>query len=376
MAEPFKNLVGAQLVADLQSHLRRVHRRFPADRFVQLATTGLDALELKARVQHVAKALSATLPTDFVLAADVIEAALLPARLDDDLQALRTGPEGLAGFAVWPLTEFVAAQGLRHPERALQALHAMTQRATAEFAIRPFLVEHERLTLATLQRWTRDASPHVRRLVSEGSRPRLPWGLQLQRFIADPSPTLPLLEALQDDPSEYVRRSVANHLNDIAKDHPAVVAEWLDRFLPDASKPRRALLKHASRTLVKRGDQRVLRAWGLGGALRGEVQLRLSPTRPRIGTFVELQIELCAKGKQPQPIVLDYRVGRQRKDGGTTQKVWKGFHLTLAAGEVRELRKRHPLRQVSTRRLEPGAHKVTVLVNGREVAAAAFELRA
>lgn len=376
MAEPFKNLVGAQLVADLQSHLRRVHRRFPADRFGQLATTGLDALELKARIQHVAKALTATLPTDFGQAADVIEGALLPARLDDDLRALRTGPEGLAGFAVWPLTEFVAAQGLPHPERALAALHALTQRATAEFAIRPFLVEHERLTLATLQRWTGDASPHVRRLVSEGSRPRLPWGLQLQRFIADPSPTLPLLEALQDDPSEYVRRSVANHLNDIAKDHPAVVAGWLERFLPDAPPPRRALLQHACRTLVKRGDQRVLRAWGLGGALRGEVQLRLAPRQPRLGTFVELQVTLRASGKRPQALVVDYRVSRQRANGTTTQKVWKGWRLTLAAGEVRELTKRHALRPVSTRRLEPGKHTVALLCNGREVAAASFDLRA
>jgi 3-methyladenine DNA glycosylase AlkC len=107
--------------------------------------------------------------------------------------------------------------------RALRCLHALTQRFTAEFAIRPFIVQHPQRTLATLQRWVHDPSAHVRRLVSEGSRPRLPWGLRLQALVRDPSPTLPLLRALQDDPSAYVRRSVANHLNDIAKDHPALV---------------------------------------------------------------------------------------------------------------------------------------------------------
>ncbi len=114
-------------------------------------------------------------------------------------------------------------------------LHAITQRFTAEWAIRPFIVAHPALCFATLERWVDDPSVHVRRLVSEGSRPRLPWGLQLKSLIADPTPTLPLLEALQDDASEYVRRSVANHLNDIAKDHPQLIAQWLERHLPGAS---------------------------------------------------------------------------------------------------------------------------------------------
>ena len=325
---------------------------------------------------QVCDALQATLPAHFETAAALLETALAPATADDAVSPPPGLHDGLRGWVLWPVGEFIARAGQARPARALAALHALTQRFTAEFAIRPFIVQHPALCFDTFARWQHDPSAHVRRLVSEGSRPRLPWGQRLQALVRDPSPALPLLRTLQDDRSAYVRRSVANHLNDIAKDHPAVVAEWLERFLPDASKPRRALLKHASRTLVKRGDQRVLRAWGLGGALRGEVQLRLSPTRPRLGTFVELQIELRAKGKQPQAIVLDYRVGRQRKNGGSTQKVWTGFQLTLAAGEVRELRKRHPLRQVSTRRLEPGAHTVTVLVNGREVATAAFELRA
>ena len=152
------------------------------------------------------------------------------------------------------------------PERALPTLAELTQRFTAEFAIRPFISRHPQPTLDTLARWVHDPSAHVRRLVSEGSRPRLPWGLRLQALVQDPSPTLPLLRALQDDPSAYVRRSVANHLNDIAKDHPDLVARWVGEHRAGASAERAALLRHASRTLIKKGHPEVLAAWGLDHA--------------------------------------------------------------------------------------------------------------
>src|SRR5690606_10039923 len=145
-------------------------------------------LELKARVAHVSAALDAVLPTDFEQACAVIEGSLQPARDDTDLSALRTDDRGLAGWVVWPMAEFVARRGMAMPERALDALHALTQRETAEFAIRPFLLEHRDLAFATLHRWVHDKSAHVRRLVSEGTRPRLPWGVQLKFLIADPTP--------------------------------------------------------------------------------------------------------------------------------------------------------------------------------------------
>lgn len=374
--EPFKNRIDAALVRAAASHLSRVHRAFPHERFVRLATDGLAALELKARVQHVAAAFAATLPGSFAAAADVLEASLAPARADTDLGALRVGDDGLAGWIVWPMTDFVATNGLSDPRRALRALHAMTQRFTAEYAVRPFFVEHEALVLATLREWAGDPSAHVRRLVSEGSRPRLPWGLQLRSLIADPSPTLPLLEALQDDPSEYVRRSVANHLNDIAKDHADVVGAWLERHLPGASPQRRAMLGHASRTLVKRGDPRVLRALGLGQPLRGSASLVLRPSTARIGDSVAVVVVLRSTARTAQSLVVDYRVHHVLASGSTGAKVWKGWRVDLAPHEKRELSKKHSLRQVTTRRLRAGRHAVDLLVNGKVVARAAFVLRA
>jgi 3-methyladenine DNA glycosylase AlkC len=225
-------------------------------------------------------------------------------------------------------------------------------------------------------RWTSDPSAHVRRLVSEGSRPRLPWGIQLKPLVADPSPTLPLLRALQDDPSDYVRRSVANHLNDIAKDHPAIVADWLETHLPDAPAARRRLLRHASRTLIKRGERRVLAAWGLGAALRGQATLAVSPRRIRVGESVLFKVALASSARGPQALAIDYVIHHVRADGGSAPKVFKGWHKALPAGATLALERRHAVVPISTRRYYPGRHRVELQVNGRVVAEAFFDLAA
>jgi len=374
MAEPFKNKINAGVVRQMRRQLTRAWPDFDGARFEKRALAGLEALALKARAQHLCDALEATLPQDFEAAAAILEASLAPVRGDEEPGALVAGDAGLAGWAVWPLTEYVARRGLAAPQRALRALHAMTQRFTAEWAIRPFIVAHPVLVFDTLQRWTGDASPHVRRLVSEGSRPRLPWGLQLKGLIADPSPTLPLLAALQDDPSEYVRRSVANHLNDIAKDHPALVASWLECHLAGAPPPRRALLRHASRTLIKRGDARVLQAWGLGRRFAGEAALTLSARRVAVGETFTLTLSLRSIARRAQQLVVDYAVHHVKAHGHTTAKVFKGWTIELAPGESRELAKRHSMREVSTRRYHAGRHALDVRINGRVVAEANFEL--
>ncbi|HEY0858464.1 MAG TPA: DNA alkylation repair protein [Albitalea sp.] len=360
MAEPFKNFLNDSVVADLSRRLQRAGPSFDARRFESIALPGLAELELKARAMQIATALEAGLPDDFAAAAALLDSAIA---------------DGLAGWALWPVGEFVARRGLATPERALALLKNLTQRFTAEWAIRPFIVQHPSLTCATLARWTKDPNEHVRRLVSEGSRPRLPWGLQLKGLIADPSPTLPLLEALLDDDSAYVRRSVANHLNDIARDHPHLLADWLERHLPGASPERRALLRHASRSLIKGGNVRVLQAWGLGAALRGEAQLDVEPRRIRLGESLTLEVTLTSRARRAQPLVIDYAVHHVKANGATSPKVFKGWTLELAAGETRALRKTHAVKPITTRRYFAGAHRVELLVNGRVAAEAGFELR-
>ncbi len=376
MAEPFKNLINADAVDAISHHLHRVWPGFDQRAFSQQALAGLHALELKARVMQVAQALVAALPADVDRAAGLLEASLGPAGTGDDLASLRTSAAGLAGWPVWPLTEAITLLAApAQPARGLQALHAMTQRLTAEYAIRPFLIRHPETSFATLARWVQDPSAHVRRLVSEGSRPRLPWGLRLQALVVDPAPTLPLLLRLQDDASGYVRRSVANHLNDIAKDHPARVAQWLAVHLPGASAERAALLRHASRTLIKQGDAAVLAAWGLGTPFCGQCRLLLSASRLVVGERVILQIDLHSQASQPQKLVIDYAVHHVNARGGSSAKVFKGRVIELAPGERRQLEKHHSLQPVSTRRYHAGRHRIELRINGQVRAEADFELR-
>ena len=375
MAEPFKNLINAQAVSAAGRHLQRSWPAFDRHRFEALALDGLELLELKARAQHICAALEATLPADFDAAATTIETSLAPAGDENAPSSQQSGEQGLAGWVVWPLTEFVARRGMATPERALQALHALTQRFTAEWAVRPFIEQHPTLAFATLARWTRDDSPHVRRLASEGSRPRLPWGLQLKGLIVDPAPTLPLLRALQDDPSDYVRRSVANHLNDIAKDHPALVAQWVEEQLPNASVQRKALLKHACRTLITKGDARILKAWGLGQRLRGEAALSVTPKRVTVGDSLSLAVTLRSASPRTQKLAVDYAVHHVKASGQTSAKVFKGWVLELAAHDERVLTKSHSMRLITTRRYHAGRHAVDVRVNGEVVASATFDLR-
>lgn len=379
MAEPFKNLINRDTVAHAAEHLQRAASRFDQPRFLRVGNANLDALEFKARAMQLADALEAALPADFDEAASTIERALAPAlAFDPKGEPLGLGSalsdQGLSGWALWGVGEFVARRGLHTVPRALDCLHAITQRFTAEFAIRPFIDQHPQTVFPILTRWASDPSAHVRRLVSEGSRPRLPWGLRLQQLVVDPAPTLPLLLALQNDSSAYVRRSVANHLNDVAKDHPDRVAQWVATHLQGATPERKALLRHASRGLIKQGHEATLRAWGLGQAFQGDAVAQLSEHTVAIGDALHLQLMLRSKSRQPQPLEVDYVVHHMRANGGTSPKVFKGWKLTLEPHGRTTLNKRHSLRPVTTRQLYPGAHAIDVQINGKAVARLPFEL--
>lgn len=373
MADAFKLLIDGGRIREAGLHLQRAWPGFDRRGFEKQALAGLDALEFKARAMQVADALEACLPDDFDDAAGIIESALGPPGEGDAL-GFRTTDAGLAGWICWSLGEYISRRGLEQPERALRALHALTQRFTAEFAIRPLLLRHPALGFRTLLRWTADPSAHVRRLASEGSRPRLPWSLQLKPLIADPTPALPLLRALQDDASAYVRRSVANHLNDIARDHPALVADWVHEHLPGASPERRALLRHASRSLIKKGHPATLKAWGLGRAFKGEARFRVAPKHVRIGEKLQLRVVLESQARHSQSLAIDYLVHYVKSNGSASAKVFKGWTLNLAAGEIRRLEKAHSFRPVTTRTLYPGTHRVQLQANGKVLAEAAINL--
>lgn len=377
MPEAFKNLINSRTVTQAAIHLHRAWPALDRQRFEQLAGNGLDALEMKARAMQIAQALDECLPAAFEQAADIVEAALAPIGTPNGANGSARDDVGLNGWVVWSLGEFVARRVGRVPadlHRGLQCLHALTQRFTAEFAIRPLLRDHPGEVWPVLMRWSDDASAAVRRLASEGSRPRLPWGLRLQASVVDPRPAFVLLEKLQDDPDDVVRRSVANHLNDIAKDHPELLADWLDQHLADANPERRTLLRHASRTLIKQGHPRVMAAWGIGGRFKGEATFAVAPKEVQVGDAVTLTLQLQSRSRSAQTLAVDYTMHHITARGTPSPKVFKGWSLTLEPGETRTLSRRHSLKVITTRRYYAGWHAITVNINGAQVADAGFTL--
>jgi hypothetical protein len=179
---------------------------------------------------------------------------------------------------------------------------------------------------------------------------------------------------LQDDNSEYVRRSVANHLNDIAKDHPQLVVDWVKRYLPGASNERRALLSHASRTLIKQGNAGVLALWGAGSAFDGRCTLKAAPKRVVVGDNIQLTLTLHSTSHADQSLLIDYAVHHVKANGSASPKVFKGWKITLAAGESRTLLKQHSFKTVTTRRYHSGRHAIEVSVNGAVCASADIDL--
>ncbi len=247
-------------MACLAENIAGVSPSFDADGFRRDALTGLGPLGILDRGLKLARDLRRHLPPRYAEAVRVLLDSLTPPLSQtDDL--------GLAVFFYLPHVCFVAEYGLDPAhnggadpfEISMTAQHELTRRFSAEFSIRPFLIHAPERTLARLMEWTSDRDPHVRRLCSEGSRPRLPWAVRLPDFVKNPRPVLPILEALKDDPELYVRRSVANHLGDIAKDHPVLAFDLCERWLRGASENRKWLIRHALRHPAKKGDQRALK---------------------------------------------------------------------------------------------------------------------
>ncbi len=367
--QPFKEGLDAAAVRRLARNVAAVHAAFPRQRFVRSATRGLSDLELKARVFHIVGALRLHLPQNPKTAIAVLLRAGKGWNAEET-----TGPT--SGFAAWPLIDFVGEHGLESFDSSLKALRKLTQLFSAEFAIRPFLERDPERALRALHTWTADRDPHVRRLVSEGTRPRLPWGRRLRRFQEDPTETLALLEALKDDDSEYVRRSVANHLNDVSKDHPERAVAVCARWAKGASPERLWIVRHALRSLIKAGDSGALKVLGFDPKAKVEVRgLTLSKKGLRLGQDLGFEFELRSRSTKAQRLVVDYAVHHVKANGSLRPKVFKLKTLELGPRATTFVGKTHKLRKISTRRYYSGRHAIEILVNGAPRAKAEFDLR-
>ena len=368
MAEPLVAQYGPDVPQAIARMVAAVHPRFDVDAFLHDALSGYDALALMPRGKHIARALHKHLPADYGEAVRILLASV-------DQPHGRAPGLSLASFLFLPHTVFVAEFGLAHFDVSMQAQHALTQRFTAEFSIRPFLQKHTEATMERLTEWTRDPSEHVRRLVSEGTRPRLPWASRLPAFQRDPAPVLALLERLKDDPALYVRRSVANNLNDIGKDHPGVLAATANAWLQGATPERRWIVQHALRSAVKRGEPGALAALGFGTSAEVVIgQHSISPQRAKVGGKLEVAFDVTNNTAQPQRVLVDFAVHYVKANGQSRAKVFKLKTLDLAAHETQRVGKTISLAEMTTRKHYPGTHRVDVILNGQPQPLGAFEL--
>jgi len=373
MAEPFKNLLTKKIIATMAAHFQNQWSEFDNKGFVRTATNNFESLELKARTERITETMIDYFPADFEHAAKIILASLGPP-LADDLSADSVDADGIAGWAIMPLAHYVGLRGHNHFDLSMTLFKEMTQRASAEFGIRFFILVEPNKTLAVLKTWTTDDNQHVRRLVSEGIRPRLPWAMRLPIFIEDPAPVIDLLEQLKDDKSEYVRRSVANNLNDIAKDHPDLVAQIAAQWLHEASKERTKLIKHACRTLIKSGHKKTLAVLGFKPARIKQTSIDISTPTVVFGDALQFTLSICSDIKQDQAVIIDYIIHHQKANGTTSPKVFKWRTTTLVANKTLTITKKHALKKITTRVYYPGLHRLEIMVNGVSVAKADFQL--
>lgn len=354
-----KDILGPQALETIADAGTAAAARFDRGAFLRAASHGLEALSIMERVRHIADALHPALPGAYADRLDVLRAM---------------APRLTHGFQAIAISEYVARHGLADFDASMDALADLTRFGSAEFAIRPFLMADSARALATMTRWKNSDDDHVRRLASEGARPRLPWAARVPALRADPTLAAPILEALKADPSLYVRKSVANHLNDIAKDRP----EWLLARLagwPQEDARTAWIVRHALRTLIKQGDPGALALIGVGhGAAVRVRDFAIVPATVRLGDRIAIGAEILSDSPDNQPLVVDYRIHYARAGGKTAPKVFKLKSFELAAGDTATLRINQTIRDFSTRRHHPGRHEVELIVNGRTMATAAFDL--
>jgi 3-methyladenine DNA glycosylase AlkC len=332
---------------------------------LRAAGTSLGPLPLRARSDLLRDALLTDIPGDFAALAT----------------SVRKFAASLHGWMVWPVTTAVAERavsdgGTAAFDDAMALLAEVTGLLTAEFAIRTLLRHDVDRALPIVVKWTGSADPAVRRLASEGTRPYLPWAIRVPQILSAPGVMVPVLDALYRDPDAVVRRSVANHLNDLSRDHPELVVDTAARWLSAPNENTPAVVRHALRTLVKRGDPKALALLGFGAvtvSIDGPV---LSRSSVPFGGEVEFRATVSNDGEEPARLAIDYAVHHRKANGGETHKVFKLTTRTLAPGEQFTVTKTHSLRPITTRRYYPGAHAIELRVNGTPSARAVFELLA
>jgi 3-methyladenine DNA glycosylase AlkC len=361
-AEPalaLKEIFNAERLKHIATEMTAVYPEFNAKAFLKLANDGLANLSIMQRMARVSECLHAVLPLGYEESLDVLRA--LAPRLN-------------SGFVSISLPHYVAMYGGHDFEQSMDALKYFTAFGSAEFAIRYFLRNDLQRSLVLMQQWSLDENEHVRRLASEGCRPRLPWSFRLEQIQGDPTLAAAILDNLKADESLYVRKSVANHLNDITKDHPEWVLDLIEGWSLE-NKHTAWIAKHALRSLIKQGNQRALAIIGASGKAEVEiVEVKVEPALIRLGEKITLSFVVKSTVAESQRLVIDYAIDYVKANGSTSAKVFKLKALTLPGKAIEQVSRGQQIKELTTRKHYVGVHAVHILVNGERLASTSFEI--
>lgn len=360
MAEPLKNLYTPELLQKLADSLQEQYNDFDKKAFFKTVfDKAWPNRELKQRMRHITSCIHQFLPMPYA----------------QQIQTLSPIAHHFTGFVAVLFPDFVEVYGLDEPDISIPALEQFTQYSSSEFAVRPFIIKYEKRMVKQHMLWAKSKNHHVRRLASEGIRPRLPWAMALPSFKKDPSAILPILELLKADDSEYVRRSVANCLNDISKDHPNQVLRIVNQW-KGISPETDWIVKHASRGLLKQGHTEALRSFGLNHKVKADVtDFFISKKKLSIGDKFEYAFGVTLREKRAHDLRLEYKIYYQKANGKQNPKVFQIGTYPMKPNQTMEIKRSHAFADLTTRKHHKGEHRMVVVVNGKETVELPFNLQ-
>ena len=360
MAELLKNMFFKKdFFEKLAEKIVKEYPEFDKKKFLKLIfNSEWDSKELKQRMRHASNVLHRVLPSGY----------------RNSLNVLVKASKGFKGFDAMVFSDYVEVYGLDDPEASVPALELFTQLCSSEFAVRPFIIKYPDLMIKQMKKWAKSKNPHVRRLASEGCRPRLPWAMALPELKKDPSPIIPIIEALIEDKEEFVRRSVSNNLNDIAKDNPNITLGFAKKWFgknPEVD----AVIKHALRTQLKGGDPAALALFGYKNKTNVSVkEFKLSPQKVPIGSKLQFSFVLVNKGKSPVKLRVEYAVYYLKLKGKYSRKVFKITEDTFKEKNI-SIKRSRSFTDMTIRKHNPGKHKISIIINGIELAEKEFVVK-
>ena len=356
----FKDEINRPTIKRIGKVLHELDESFQDGRFVAaIMQRKMDTLELKDRIAAVADTLEKFLPDSYKASIDLMIAA---------------APK-LGMFENWCFLTVIERHGLSRYKDSLRGMYELTRHASAESAIRPFIKKYTKRIMPTLKKWTRDKDEHIRRLVAEGTRPRGVWVQRLDMFVDDPGPVIELLDKLRDDSSLYVRKAVANSLNDISKDNPEQAIATALRWRQDNNHLTNWIIRHGLRSLIKQGDPRAFKLLEFTDTPQLTVSdISLSNKRLRIGRKLRIRFEVESLAERMQKLAIDYKVHYVKKSGRTSEKVFKLAEKNLPPRGKLALSTERSFANRSVRTHYPGEHRIEIMINGKVVADATFQL--